>query len=117
MINVYSIVLSAQENAIKSARAGIRGKDLDRSARKIIEDVGYGSAFGHSLGHGVGLDIHEMPTASQMSETILEKNMLVTIEPGIYLPEKFGVRIEDLVVIKEDFCINLNKTSKKMICI
>lgn len=117
MEEVYSIVLKAQENALKSARAGIRGKDLDTSARRIIEDAGFGNSFGHSLGHGVGLDIHEMPSASHISEILLKKNMFVTIEPGIYLPEKFGVRIEDLVVITEESCINLNKTSKKLICI
>lgn len=117
MVDVYSIVLRAQQNALHSVRSGIKAKDLDNSARSIIEDSGYGSAFGHSLGHGVGLDIHEMPSASHLSEVLLEKNMLVTIEPGIYLPNKFGVRIEDLVVITDDSCINLNKTSKKLICI
>lgn len=117
MTEVYNIVLNAQETALAAARAGITGKQLDDSARSIITEAGYGKAFGHSLGHGVGLDIHEQPVASCISEVVLEKNMLVTVEPGIYIPDKFGIRIEDLVVITDNSCKNLNKTPKNLICL
>lgn len=115
MEEVYNIVLDAQLKALDTVKAGITGAQLDRSARDVIKNAGYGECFGHSLGHGVGMEIHEFPTASEKSETVLKENMVVTVEPGIYLPEEFGVRIEDFVVVTEKSCENLTKCPKKMI--
>lgn len=114
MTRVYNIVLDAQNKAIEEARAGISGAYLDSVARKVIDDAGFGDYFGHALGHGVGMEIHEAPTASPTCKNILEAEMIVTIEPGIYIPDKFGVRIEDFVVIKENGCINLTQSPKKL---
>ena len=96
---VYDTVLKAQERAIKAAKPGVKACDIDKAAREVIEKAGYGKYFVHSTGHGVGLDIHELPVISAKSETIIEENMIFTIEPGIYLPGEFGVRIEDMVRI------------------
>lgn len=115
MKEVYDIVLRAQLKGIETVRAGITGGELDRSARRVIEEAGFGGCFGHALGHGVGMEIHEAPTASEKSETILKENMVVTVEPGIYLPEEFGIRIEDFVVVAENGCDNLTTCPKKLI--
>lgn len=115
MEKIYNIVHEAQLEALKNVRSGIKGMDLDSYARNIIENAGYGDFFGHSLGHGVGMEIHEYPTASSKSETVLTENMVVTVEPGIYLPGEFGVRIEDFVVVTENSHQNLTKCSKKLI--
>lgn len=115
MKQVYDTVLNAQEKALSAARSGISGGELDGIARKYIADRGYGEAFGHSLGHGVGMEIHEYPNASAKSKTVFKNNMVVTVEPGIYLPSEFGVRIEDLVVVTEKSCRNLTKCPKNMI--
>ena len=96
----YDTVLKAHDEAIKRARAGMKAKDIDKIARDIIDKSEFKGFFVHSLGHGVGLDIHEMPFISQRSETVIEENMVFTIEPGIYIPDEFGIRIEDMVVIK-----------------
>jgi Xaa-Pro aminopeptidase len=96
---VYDTVLKAQEKAIKAAKPGVKACDVDKAAREVIEKAGFGKYFIHSTGHGVGLDIHELPVISAKSETIIEENMIFTIEPGIYLPGEFGVRIEDMVRI------------------
>ncbi len=113
MKKVYDIVLQAE--AIKGARAGIFGSELDMIARKIIERAGFGENFGHSLGHGVGLEIHEAPNAAPKYSKKLKAGSVVTVEPGIYLPEKFGVRIEDFVILTENGCINLTKCAKNII--
>lgn len=115
MRKVYDTVLSAQLRAISAARAGIVGKDLDKVARDVIENAGYGDAFGHSLGHSVGLEIHEAPNASPRYEKELSEGVVVTVEPGIYLPDKFGVRIEDMIFITKDGCENLTSTDKNLI--
>ena len=112
---IYDIVLTAQKESIKCAKAGISGSQLDSVARDIITNEGYGDCFGHSLGHGVGLEIHEYPNASPNSDCELLENSVVTIEPGIYIAGEFGVRIEDFVVLKEDGCINLTKAPKELI--
>jgi len=96
---IYDIVLKSQEAGIKKARAGVKACEVDKACRSVIESYGYEKYFIHSTGHGVGLDIHELPVISSKSETVLEEGMVLTIEPGIYLPEEFGVRIEDTVVI------------------
>ena len=101
---VYDLVLEANRAAIAAVRPGVTGKALDKVARDIIGKGGFGKCFGHSLGHGVGLEIHEAPTASKKSEWTLRPGMFVTIEPGIYLEGNLGVRIEDLVLVTEDGC-------------
>ncbi len=115
MKNVYNTVLKAQEAGIKECRAGISGKELDAAARKVITGAGYGEAFGHGFGHGVGLEIHEAPSAGQKSETKLRAGSVVTAEPGIYLSGKFGVRIEDMLLVTENGCENLTKAPKDLI--
>lgn len=97
---IYDIVLKAQERAISKARSGMRAREIDALAREVIESSGYGKYFVHSTGHGVGLDIHELPRISSRSEEIIQDGMVFSIEPGIYLGGEFGVRIEDLVVMK-----------------
>ncbi len=117
MREVYELVLRANEAALEAARAGITGKKFDAVARDIIDQAGYGDCFGHSLGHGVGLEIHELPNASVRSNAILRDGMIVTVEPGVYLPGQFGVRIEDMVVIRENGYENLTKAPKNLICL
>lgn len=115
MKKIYNIVLKAQLAAIDYAKAGITGSMLDACARDIISDEGYGDFFGHALGHSVGLEIHEFPIASPHSKAILKKNNIITIEPGIYIAGKFGVRIEDFVILNENSCENLTKSAKNII--
>ncbi len=117
MREVYEIVRKAQEAARDAAKPGISGKDLDATARQIIEEAGYGDAFGHALGHGVGLEIHEFPVAAPARDTLMEPGNVVTIEPGIYLPGKFGVRIEDFVEITEGGCHTLTGIPNELICL
>lgn len=111
-LEVWNIVLKAQEAAEAGIRAGVSGKDADTLARNPIVEAGYGDYFGHSLGHGVGLVVHENPRASQLSEDTLESGMSLTIEPGIYLPGEFGVRIEDLVIVRKKGVEILTNTPK-----
>ena len=115
MKKVYNIVLEAQTAAINAAHAGMTGQELDLIARSIISDAGYGNCFGHSLGHGVGMEIHERPNASPNSAAELNKGAVVTVEPGIYIAGKYGVRIEDFVILTENGCINLTKSAKNII--
>jgi len=110
--DIYKIVLEAQLRAIDACRAGIRCDQLDSIARKYIEDNGYGGKFGHGLGHGVGLEIHEGPYVAARDRTVLEENMVITIEPGIYIPGLGGVRIEDMVVVEKNGCLNLYSSKK-----
>lgn len=112
---LYSIVLEAQQRGIDAVKAGICGKKLDEICRSYIRDKGYGAAFNHGVGHGVGLDIHEQPTASPKSDSILEHNMIITIEPGIYLSGKIGLRIEDSVIVKTDGYELLTHSPKELI--
>ncbi len=99
MKKVYEVVLKAQEAAIRKIRPGVKASQIDLTARRIIEEEGYGEYFGHSLGHGVGLEVHERPFIAKASRDTLEEGMVFTVEPGIYLPGKGGVRIEDMVVV------------------
>jgi Xaa-Pro aminopeptidase len=102
MREVYLVVLDAQLKAIDAIKPGASLKDVDSVARKHIQKAGYGKRFGHSLGHGIGLDIHEQPTLSQRSEGVLEPGQVVTVEPGVYLPGVGGVRIEDDVLVTDN---------------
>lgn len=113
--NVYSTVLNAQVSACDAVKAGDVCSDIDKIARDIIYNAGYKGCFGHSLGHSVGIDIHESPTLSPNCKTKLRLGNVVTVEPGIYIENKFGVRIEDMVYITEDGCINLTKSNKNLI--
>lgn len=105
--DVYAAVLAANETARTGVRPGMRGCDADSLARIVLESAGLGEAFGHSLGHGIGLEVHEAPRLSRVAETILPSGAVVTIEPGAYLPEWGGVRIEDDVVLREGEAENL----------
>lgn len=96
---VYELVRRAQEVSLEGVAAGLTGKEVDSIARDIIEDAGHGEHFGHGLGHGVGLEVHEAPTLSKRGEDPLEAGNVVTVEPGVYLPDRLGVRIEDLVLV------------------
>ncbi len=109
---IYGIVRKAQETALKKTRPGLKGKRADALARNVIEKAGYGGQFGHSLGHGVGLAVHEAPLASRTSKETLLPDMTLTIEPGIYIPGWGGVRIEDLVVLREGGVEDLSRSSK-----
>ena len=112
---VYNIVLEAQMKAIAGIKAGITGKEADSIARDVITEAGYGEYFGHSLGHGVGVEVHEAPNFSQMFEKNICENSIMSVEPGIYMEGKFGVRIEDLVVVKNDGVIDITASDKKLI--
>lgn len=111
---VYELVLAAQESALADLRAGLGGRDADAIAREMIERAGHGEHFGHGLGHGVGLEVHEAPRLGKTSEDVIAAGDVVTVEPGIYLPGRFGVRIEDLVVVEEDGVRNLSSTPKAL---
>ena len=115
MKKVYEIVLRAQKAGLEALKAGITGKALDAVARDIISAEGYGEYFGHSLGHGVGMEIHEEQYASPSSNAELLENSVITVEPGIYLEGEFGVRIEDFAVVKANGCENMTKAPKELI--
>ncbi len=117
MKNIYDIVLEAQLTALESIKQGVKCCDVDKTARDIITNYGYGEYFGHSTGHGVGINIHEAPTVSSKSETILKKGMVITDEPGIYIPDKFGVRIEDMVYVTENGYENFVTLPKELIIV
>lgn len=111
---VYETVLDAQMAAVQAVRPGARCRDVDAVARDMIQFHGYGAHFGHGLGHGVGIEIHESPRLNTESEIVLEPGMVVTVEPGVYLPGQGGVRIEDLVVVTERGCEVLTRTPKAL---
>jgi len=115
MRTVYDTVLRAQLAGIQAAKAGTTGKEVDGAARAVITEAGYGRYFGHSFGHGVGVEIHEAPNASPMNEKPLPEGAVISAEPGIYLPGKLGVRIEDVIVLTENGCRNLTKAPKELI--
>ena len=115
MRKVYDIVLEAQLAAIDFIKAGVRCYDADKAARDIIVSAGYGEYYPHGLGHGVGMLVHEAPTLNSKSEEILEKDMVITIEPGIYIPDQFGVRIEDLAIVTDFGIMNKVESPKDLI--
>ncbi len=112
---VYEVVLDAQQQALAAIRSGVSSRDVDAVARSAITAAGFGEAFGHALGHGIGLDVHEGPPLGPRNETPLEPGMVVTVEPGIYLPGWGGVRIEDDVVVTADGCEILTHAPKDLI--
>ena len=115
MRRVYDTVLTAQEAGIASAKAGVSGAEVDGAARKVITEAGYGEYFGHSFGHGVGVEIHEFPNASPLNSKPLPAGAVLSAEPGIYLPGLLGVRIEDVIVICEDGCADITRAPKELI--
>lgn len=115
MKEVYNTVYEAQMAGLRVLKDGITGVDADKAARDIIEKAGYGKNFGHGLGHGVGVEIHESPRLSPKAPHTLKTGHVVTVEPGIYLPGEFGVRIEDMAVITDDGSINLTSCPKNLI--
>ena len=117
MEKVYNTVLQAQLAGIAATRAGVKGKDVDAAARKVIEDAGYGDYFGHGYGHSLGLEVHEAPNCSPSGETVMEAGVVASAEPGIYLPGKFGVRIEDVVIFTADGCENITASPKNLIIV
>ncbi|NDI34162.1 M24 family metallopeptidase [Chengkuizengella sediminis] len=114
---IYNIVLEAQMNALNNLKAGVTGKQGDAFARDVIAKFGYADHFGHGLGHALGLEVHESPRLSPMSDDVIKPNMVLTVEPGIYLPDFGGVRIEDDVVITETGIHNLTHATKEFIII
>lgn len=111
---VYEVVREAQQASLEAIRAGVKGEDVDKVAREVIDAAGHGDRFGHGLGHGVGLEVHEAPRLSLRSDDVLAAGEVVTVEPGIYLPGDLGVRIEDLVVVAEDGLRNLSSLPKEL---
>jgi Xaa-Pro aminopeptidase len=111
---VYEVVREAQQASLAAIRAGVKGEDVDQVARKVIDDAGHGDHFGHGLGHGVGLEVHEGPRLSLRSDDVLAAGEVVTVEPGIYLPGDLGVRIEDLVVVTDEGLRNLSTLPKEL---
>ena len=112
---IYEVVKQSQKAGLKAVKPKIDCKKIDDSCRKIIDDSGYGKYFIHSTGHGIGLDVHELPTIGPRSSTKLEKNMAITVEPGIYIPNKFGVRIEDSLIVTQKNPILLHKFTKELL--
>ena len=117
MKTVYHTVLKAQLAGIAASRAGVPGKDVDAAARQVIADAGYGPYFGHGYGHSLGMEVHESPSPNPSGETLMEENMIASAEPGIYLPGKFGVRIEDVVIFKQGGVENITHSPKELIIV
>ena len=112
---IYETVLKAQKAALDNINVGAPCKNIDKAARDIIGDAGFGDFFGHGLGHSVGLEIHENPACNTMDTTPLKSGMIMTVEPGIYLPDEFGIRIEDMVLVTDNGYINFTKSPKELI--
>lgn len=117
MAHVYDVVLRAQETAIAMTKAGVTGQAVDAAARQVITDAGYGAYFGHGYGHSLGLEIHESPNCNASNDQPLPAGTVCSAEPGIYIPGKFGVRIEDVVVVMEDGCRDITGSPKNLIII
>jgi Xaa-Pro aminopeptidase len=116
-LEVYELVRAAQASARDAVRAGAVCREVDAVARDVISQAGYGEHFGHGLGHGVGLEVHEEPRLARTAEGSLEAGNAVTVEPGVYLPDRFGVRIEDLVVVGDDSCETLTGFPKELLTV
>ena len=117
MKKIYETVAAAQEAGIAATKAGVIGKEIDGAARKIITDAGYGEFFGHGYGHSLGMEVHESPSPNPRNAEPMPAGAVCSAEPGIYLPGKFGVRIEDVTIIREDGCENITKSPKNLIIV
>ena len=115
MKKVYDTVLRAQRAGIEAAAPGVTGRDIDAAARKVIGDAGYGPYFGHSFGHSLGLEIHEAPNASPANDRPMPEGAVISAEPGIYLPGRFGVRIEDVLWLQGSGCVNITEAPKELL--
>ncbi len=115
MEKVYYTVLEAQKAGIAAARAGVTGKAVHEAAEQVIASAGYGDCFGHGFGHGVGVEIHESPTAASSSDKPLPAGAVISAEPGIYIPGKFGVRIEDVIIIRDGGCTDITEAPKELL--
>jgi len=111
---IYDLVKRAQQAGLDAVRGGAVGKDVDAVARELIAEAGHGDDFGHGLGHGVGVEVHEAPRLGQSSDDELEAGNVVTVEPGVYVAASVGVRIEDVVAVTEDGCDNFSASSKEL---
>ena len=117
MEKVYNTVLQAQLAGLAATKAGVVGKEIDAAARKVITDAGYGAYFGHGYGHSLGLEVHEAPNPNPGNDNPMPAGAVASAEPGIYLPGKFGVRIEDVVIYTADGCENITKSPKNLIIV
>jgi Xaa-Pro aminopeptidase len=115
--DAYDVCLRAQLAGLEGVRPGVTGVDADAVARRVIDDAGYGDYFGHGLGHGVGLDVHELPRLSTESTEVVEEGNVTSVEPGIYLPDRGGIRIEDLVVVRPDGVEVLTSFTKELVTV
>lgn len=115
MERIYNAVLEAQKAGINAARAGVPGKEVDAAARRVIQEAGYGAYFTHGFGHSLGIDIHESPNANAREDRELPVGAVISAEPGIYIPGKFGVRIEDVLILKEGGCEDITRSPKQLI--
>jgi Xaa-Pro aminopeptidase len=117
LARAYDVVLEAQLEGLDAVAPGVSGRDVDAAARSLIADSGFGAEFGHGLGHGVGLLVHEAPTLRPESQDTLAENNVVTVEPGVYLPGVGGIRIEDLVVVREGAPLVLTSFPKGLVTV
>lgn len=115
MEEVYTAVLAAQKAGINAARAGITGREIDEAARNVLREAGYGDYFSHSFGHSLGVDIHESPNASSKETRPMPAGAVISAEPGVYIPGKFGVRIEDVLILNETGCEDITRSPKDLI--
>ena len=115
MEEVYTAVLAAQKAGINAARAGVTGQEIDAAARRVLQEVGYGAFFTHGFGHGLGLEVHEDPSANLRNDKPLPVGAVISAEPGIYIPGKFGVRIEDVLILNETGCEDITRSPKDLI--
>ena len=112
---VYNAVLAAQKAGINAARAGVTGQEIDAAARKVLQEAGYGVYFSHSFGHSLGVDIHESPNASAKEKRPMPAGTVISAEPGVYIPGRFGVRIEDVLILSETGCEDITRSPKDLI--
>jgi Xaa-Pro aminopeptidase len=117
LAEAYALVLRAQLSSLAAVRPGPEGREIDAVARELIDAAGHGDHFGHGLGHGVGLEVHEAPRLSRLGDARLEAGNVVTVEPGVYIPGRGGVRIEDLLVVTEDGCDVISRTAKELVTV
>ncbi|NMA25833.1 MAG: aminopeptidase P family protein [Clostridiales bacterium] len=117
MIRVYETVLNAQTAGIAAAKAGVRGSDIDAAARSVICQAGYGKYFGHGFGHSLGIEVHETPNAAPSNEGEIPEGAVISAEPGIYIPGRYGVRIEDVIYITADGSENITNLPKKLLIV
>ncbi len=112
---VYNAVLAAQKAGINAARAGVAGREIDAAARRVLQKAGYGEYFSHGFGHSLGVDIHESPNASSRETRLMPVGAVISAEPGVYIPGRFGVRIEDVLILNETGCEDITRSPKDLI--